>query len=86
MSKYTSDSKVSEIEKGVSILLSLKYPFIKMEITDSFLVDVGTMKRSYIHTSIRNCFKNLQKRDEYKEWKILIRKIDNTHIRCWRIK
>jgi len=88
MSKYNSDVKVSEIEKNIPVerYKKLKYPFTEMDINDSFLVDIGSMKFAYIRTSIRGCFQNLCKRDEYKGWKILIRKIDNTHIRCWRIK
>jgi hypothetical protein len=91
MSKYTSDLSVGEIEKNIPYVpkqtISSKYPFSKMEIGDSFLVDIGSMKYQYIFSSVNNCFKNFKRHDEkYLLWKISLRRIDDKHIRIWRVE
>ena len=64
-----------------------KYPFLKMDIGDSFVVEDNTRDAAKIASGIRNSYHNVYRYNlEFKSAKFTIRVIDKHSVRCWRIK
>ena len=86
-----------KIDKNIpipTINRRIKYPLNELEINDSFLINIKSMKFRDSKGSISNirkavCSVSVVINTLYKkhpEKRFTIRQIDDTHIRCWRTK
>jgi hypothetical protein len=71
-----------KIEKGIPIpeghFKEKKYPFFKMEVGDSFSVELSKA------ASLRNLLQQYKNKNPSKSF--ITRTVDNNMIRCWRTK